>query len=92
MKFILGYLNCTSMLTIYGVISCRLKVLLSRIGNKHGFLKIEKFKLYRSRGCSYYNMYHIYQIKYVSCASGYCLQGSIDYFVISKYLKSCDYL
>ena len=40
MQFSLGYWNCTSILTIYRGISCRLTIFLSRIGNKHGFFSI----------------------------------------------------
>ena len=89
MYFSLGYWNCTSILPIYGGISCRLIIFLPRIGNKHGFLKMEKFKLSQLWGFNSFNMCHT-DLK--NWTSGYWLKCSRDYFVISQYLKHYDYL
>ena len=86
------YQNCTIILTIYKGTSCRLITVLSIIGNKHGFLIKRKFKLSRLWCCSSSNICHIYQEKYGSWTSGYCLQFSSDHFVISQHLKTHVFL
>ena len=89
--FSLGYWNYAIILTIYGGISCRLKNFPSSIGNKHGFFLIENP---RSPSCEavVLPICVILSQKCGSWTSRYWLQCSSDYFSISQYLKSCDYL